>query len=310
MQESWTETQGYAGQGAEGGGRHLKRGRLNVGLSERWITAIAGGAMVAWGLQRRDGPGITIAALGGMLVARGATGHCPAYQALGVNTSSGARENTAVPYELGIRVDRAITINRPASELYQFWRQFENLPRFMKHVHAVRQLEGNRSHWVARAPLYRKVEWDAEVINEEENRLIGWRSLPGSQVDSAGSVHFIQLPGDLGTEVRVSMQYNPPLGTVGKWLARIAGEDPVHTVLEDLHRFKQLMETGEIATTEGQTSGRRQLDESSQRLSGRSRSYRGAKPFDTEDEVETGSEMSFPASDPPTYMSTGEDRTY
>jgi hypothetical protein len=140
--------------------------------------------------------------------------------------------------------------------LYQFWRNFENLPKFMHHLESVQNTGDNRSHWVARGPLGTRVAWDAEVITERPNELIGWRSLEGSQADTAGSVHFTPAPGDRGTEVRVVMKYNPPLGKVGAAIAWLFAQEPGQQVADDLRRLKQLMETGEIPTTAGQPTGR------------------------------------------------------
>jgi uncharacterized membrane protein len=121
----------------------------------------------------------------------------------------------------------------------------ENLPRIMRHLDSVKGTGGNRSHWVAKAPLGLSVEWDAEVHNQRPNELIAWRSLEGSQVDTAGSVHFRRTPGGRGTEIQVVLKYDPPGGKVGAGLARLLGESPEQQIEEDLRRFKQLMETGE-----------------------------------------------------------------
>jgi uncharacterized membrane protein len=135
--------------------------------------------------------------------------------------------------------------------LYQFWRNLENLPKFMSHLQSVRNLGNLRSHWVARGPLGVGVSWDAEIITERENELIGWRSLPGSAVDNAGSVHFRRGPGGRGTEVKVTLKYDPPAGKVGAAVARLFGSAPEQEIQDDLRRLKQLMETGEVPTTQG-----------------------------------------------------------
>jgi uncharacterized membrane protein len=222
----------------------------NVGDTERWVSAISGGVLALYGLTRRTPAGIALAAVGGELLYRGATGRCHVYQAIGVNTAG--------PGHYGIKVDAATTINRSPEELYRFWRVFENLPRFMKHLESVTRMDDRRSHWVARAPGGKTVEWDAEITDERENQLIAWRSQEGSQVDNVGSVRFDRAPGGRGTIVRVSLQYNPPGGIVGATLAKLFGEEPQQQISEDLRRFKQMMEAGEVPTTEGQPSGRRQ----------------------------------------------------
>jgi uncharacterized membrane protein len=236
----------------------LRRGSAregaNVGELERWMSLIGGGVLALDGLRRGSLGGIAEAILGGGLIQRGMTGHCGVYAALGVNT---ARRNpaAAVSAARGVKVVKAVTIQKPADELYRFWRDFGNLPRFMRHLESVTS-EGNRSHWVARGPAGFCAEWDAEIINEEPGRLIAWRSLEGSQVSTAGSVHFTPAPAGRGTEVRVVLKYDPPAGKLGALFAKLFGEAPEQQIQEDLRRFKQLTEAGEIPTTQGQTSCR------------------------------------------------------
>lgn len=266
---------------------------VNVSTAERWGSLLAGGALTFAGLKRRGPLGYVLAALGGDLIRRGATGHCYVYQALGMHTDEKKPgEHVSVPYELGVRVDKSITVNKPREEIYRFWRNLENLPRFMQHLESVKTFDEKRSHWCAKAPAGKTVEWDAEVINESENILIGWRSLEGSDVDHAGSVHFDDAPEGRGTEVKVSLQYNPPGGAIGAMIAKLFGEEPSQQIQEDLHRFKQLMETGEIITTEGQSSGRAAKREIKS-VDGHKKSNDVA--------VMHGSELSFPASDPPSW---------
>lgn len=150
----------------------------------------------------------------------------------------------------GIHVTQCCTINVPANQLFQFWRRFENLPQFMTHLESVTSSEGGTSHWKAKAPFGQKVEWDAEIISEQPNRLIAWRSLSGADVENAGSVRFVETK-DRGTEVHVVIDYIPPAGKFGNMLAKVIGEDPSSNLREDLRRFKQLMETGEMATPAG-----------------------------------------------------------
>ncbi len=156
----------------------------------------------------------------------------------------------------GIRVEQSVTINRAPEELYNFWRNFQNLPRFMRHLVSVQTTSETRSHWVANAPAGTAVEWEAEIINDQPGKLIAWRSLEGADVDNAGSVRFEKATGGRGTFVRVTLQYDPPGGTLGSIIAKLFGEEPKGQIQEDLGRFKQLMETGEIATTVGQSSAR------------------------------------------------------
>jgi uncharacterized membrane protein len=153
-------------------------------------------------------------------------------------------------------VRRALTINRPRSEVYVYWRQLENLPRFMEHLESVTELDGRRSHWVAKGPAGTDVEWDAEIVQEVQDEYIAWRSIGESEVDNRGEVRFTDAPAGRGTEVHAFFTYDPPAGPIGKAIARIFGEDPDTQTKEDLRRFKQLLEAGEIPTTEGQPSGR------------------------------------------------------
>ena len=143
-------------------------------------------------------------------------------------------------------VRKSVTILQPRERLYEFWRDFENLPRFMQHLEHVEDLGGGRSHWVAKAPLGRTVEWDAETIEDVPNKLIAWRSLPGSDVQNSGSVRFKDAPGDRGTEIVVEIQYDVPGGSFGAALARLFAEDPGAQLRDDLRRFKQVVEAGEV----------------------------------------------------------------
>jgi len=226
---------------------------------------VAGGALAAYAFKRRSVPGGTAALAGAALLYRGATGHCDVYQALGVNRVRGhgtgvmADRGSDTRQQLGggagVHAEESVTINRPIAEVYRFWRNFENLPKLMKHLESVSTRDAGVSHWVARGPAGMKVEWDARIINEIDDKLIGWQSLDGSMVSTAGSVNFRETPR--GTDVRVHLQYNPPAGKLGAAVARLFGEDPSVQIHEDLRRFKQLMETGEIPTTDGQPRGGR-----------------------------------------------------
>lgn len=150
---------------------------------------------------------------------------------------------------MGIDVKKSVIINKSSEELYSFWRKFENLPRFMNHIESVKNLDDKRSHWVVKAPLGAKVEWDAEIINENEPKTIVWQSLEGADVDNTGSVAFTPTDDGSGTEVKVTMKYNPPGGAVGAVVAKFFGENPEQQLEEDLNRFKQVMETGKIPPT-------------------------------------------------------------
>jgi uncharacterized membrane protein len=146
----------------------------------------------------------------------------------------------------GVDVVEAITINRPRHEVYAFWHNFENFPRFMAHLESVQRIDEQRSHWKARAPAGAAVEWDAEITEDRPNELIAWRSLPDSQVPNSGQVRFRDAPGNRGTEVIVELKYQPPGGKIGALIAKLFGEEPGQQVKGDLRRLKQVMEIGEI----------------------------------------------------------------
>ncbi len=150
-----------------------------------------------------------------------------------------------------IQVEQVVTINRSIDEVYGFWRDFANFPRFMRHLEEVEVLNDSRSRWTATAPAGMTVRWDAEIVQDREGEWLAWRSLPGSQVENSGSVRFSPAPGARGTEVRVQLQYTPPAGQVGRVIAKLFGEEPKQQVREDLRRFKQLMEAGEVALSDG-----------------------------------------------------------
>jgi len=153
-----------------------------------------------------------------------------------------AEANGAAAEINGIRVEKSVIINRDRADLYHFWRNFRNLPQIMNHLEEVRELSPTRSHWVAKAPVGTKVEWDAEVTHDQENELIAWRSLEGATVANAGSVRFLHF-AEHETEVRVSLEYAPPGGWLGAFIATLFGENPEQQIAEDLAQFKRRMES-------------------------------------------------------------------
>jgi uncharacterized membrane protein len=226
------------------------RSRRNISDAERWVSMAAGSALALYGLSRRSRSGWILALFGGWLVQRGASAHCYTYDLLGICTAeSGTDTRRALGGRAGTHVEESVTINRPAAELYRFWRNLENLPRFMTHLESVERITDTLSRWTAKGPGGTRVEWNAEIINEVPNQVIGWRSIEGSDVVSAGSVNFEKADPGLGTRVRVKLQYSPPGGRVGAALARLVGRDAATRIREDLRNFKQLVESGEIATS-------------------------------------------------------------
>lgn len=214
--------------------------------TERWASIVGGSAMVLLGLQDRSLRGILTAIAGGGLAYHGATSQKSITETVG----------EAINLQQSIKVEKTVTINKHVGELYAFWHNFENLPAFMKHLQSVKVLDERRSHWVANAPLGATVEWDAEVITDQQNHLIAWASVEGSDVENSGFVRFQPAPGDRGTEVKVVLEYSIPGGALAAAIAKLFGEEPEQQIGDDLRRFKMLMETGEIATTEGQSRGR------------------------------------------------------
>jgi uncharacterized membrane protein len=258
---------------------------VNISQAERIASAIGGGLLASIGLKKRTPAGIALAVLGGDLLRRGITGHCYAYEALGIHTADKGQgaATTSVPHGTGMRVDKSITIARPPQEVYTFWHDLNNLARFMTNVESVTDLGAGKSHWVVKGPAGRKIEWDAIIHNEEEGRMIAWRTLEGAAVQHAGSVWFKEAPAGRGTEVKVELQYNPPAGMIGAAIAQLWGKDPGQQISEDLHRLKQILEAGEIATTEGQPRGKQSHEP------------------ERDGDVHQASVESFPASDSPAY---------
>ncbi len=231
---------------------------INVGEWERMASTLGGGMLAIWGLTRGSLLGWVGAAIGGSLVYRGVTGHCSTYQALGINTADkphGSQSVIAAGH--GVKVEQSIVIDRSPAECFRFWRRLENLPRFMSHLAEVREISSTRSHWAARAPLGIRVEWDAEIINEREPEIIAWRSLPTSDIQTAGSVHFTKARSGRATELQVIMKYDFPGGSIGSGLARWFGQHPDDQVREDLQRFKQLLETEQSFSGSGASGGMR-----------------------------------------------------
>jgi uncharacterized membrane protein len=195
-------------------------------------------ALVLYGLTRRNKTGLAIATAGGLV----------AYKQARSQAQNSKQTATAV-----------FRVNTTSTEAYKLWRNFESLPRFMAHLDAVRVLDDRRSEWTAKGPLDSRVRWKAEIIEDEPNRRIAWRSLPGSQLETSGWVEFRDDPQGRGSTVRAQVEYSNPLGAVGLGLLTALGKNPDFVIKEDLRRFKALLEAGEAPTTVGQTHGPRGL---------------------------------------------------
>lgn len=237
-------------------GSSIAAGRpVNVGPVERVMSAVAGALLAKHGLKQRSLAGLFAAAAGGALAYRGASGHCHVYEALGVNTAQDRANQPGVRAQQGVKCEKSLTIQRSAEDLYRRWRRFEDLPQIMESIERIDPLDEKRSHWVAKGPTGARLEWDAEIINEQPRQLIAWRSLPGGEVDTAGSVHFEPAAGNRGTVVRVSLKYDPPGGKMTAKLADLFQSGLERRLTKDLRRFKQVMEAGEAPTIAGQSRG-------------------------------------------------------
>jgi len=213
--------------------------RMNVGKWER-VGSIAAGAALLYVANRQTGRRNAAAATAAGLMFRGLSGYCPVNALVGRDSRRRVLRRqdsrTALAGPRGVHVLESIVVGADPSTVYQFWRNLSNLPLFMRHLERVDVLDSMRSHWVAKAPAGMKVEWDAEIINDVESRLIAWKSIGTPDVVSAGSVRFRPVAG--GTEITVHMQYDPPAGKLGAWIAEMFGEEPSQTIRQDLWRLK------------------------------------------------------------------------
>ena len=214
----------------------------------RLASLVGGAALLTLAARDRSWRSVGLALAGAPLVWRGATGSWPIQR----TAAEPAAETESVPAP----IQASVTIGRPRQELWEFWRRLENLPRFMRHVESVEDLGNGRSRWVAKSPVGLQVDWEAEITGENEGRHLAWRSLPGSRIHNAGSVDFEDAPAGRGTIVRVEIEAHPG-NVLGRAVGRALSPMTRQQVHEDLRRFKNLMEAGEIPTTDGQPAGRR-----------------------------------------------------
>jgi uncharacterized membrane protein len=215
----------------------------NISDWERAGSIIAGTAIGALALSRREGRLPAAAAAGGLLL-RGFAGYCPV-SALAGRNSRYRDSREALGGSGGVHVLESITIARPLDEVFRFWRTLSNLPRFMRHLERVEELDRTRSRWTARGPAGLRVSWDAHIINEIPNEVMGWQSVGDADVISAGSVHFKPAPNG-GTELVVHLQYEPPAGQLGAWFASLFGEEASQQIREDLRRLQDYLEAGKL----------------------------------------------------------------
>jgi uncharacterized membrane protein len=204
----------------------------------RIVALLAGASIAAFGLTRRSatraamvGTGLTIASFATRTQDRRKSGEASA--------------------------DATIIVNAPRERVYSFWRDFQNLPRFMNHLKSVKVTDGRHSRWIAYGPFNKEIEWDAEITNEQQNDRIEWRSIEGSDVDMQGSVEFSDATGKRGTLIDVQIAYRGAGSGVAHGVIALMGKDPSFLMRQDMRRFKALLESGEIPTTEGQSHGPR-----------------------------------------------------
>ncbi len=218
--------------------------QVNVGPAERKASMVGGAALAASGVRSlvkgKYLPGLAMMVAGGMFLYRGKTGHCDLYQAMGVDTVH--------THDSGLHIEKVVTIGLPPQQVYEFWRNLENLPQFMRHIDSV-QVTGERtSHWKAVGPGGLTAEWDAEMMEDTPGQQISWHSVGSADVPNKGTVEFKQAPANRGTEVRVSIDYYPPGGAAGKAAAKAAHGINAQQLEEDLKRLKQILEVGEQTT--------------------------------------------------------------
>jgi uncharacterized membrane protein len=236
--------------------RRHRKGEASLGNTERLVSGLAGAALLAFTLRKKRLRPVLLPVASG-LIAKAFTGYSAKRVLKGLRRGEDDVSAAAsVGRGQGVKVEQSVTINRPVVEVYRFWRNFENLPRFMDHLESVAVIDESRSHWVAKGPAGTRVEWDAVIHNEIDDELIAWRSLPGSDVNNAGSVHFTPTADGTCTDVRVVLSYEPPAGSVGAAMARLLGEEPSKQVDDDLRRFKQVMDSGDVVAGSRPSAGR------------------------------------------------------
>ena len=234
MQSSYSESNGNKPQ-------NYGTNVINVNSRER-IVSVAVGAFLLARLLKKGG--LMKALVGGYLVYRGASGNCPVYGQIQRSRYTDKAES--------VNIRTTLIVNKPRHEVYDFWRKLENLPLFMSHLKTVKEIDETKSHWEANVPgNVTTINWDAEIVKEEEGRMISWRSLPGATVENAGKVDFQDALGRQGTELRIVISYRPPAGKVGSGIAWLLNPMFKKMIRNDVKNFKQYIETGYLQATEG-----------------------------------------------------------
>lgn len=231
---------------------------VNVGKTERLASVLGGAGLALVGARRKGVGGALLGLAGAALIARGATGHSFVYQALELDTSEGKQTRGQVELDdgEGVSVNASITVHRPPADAYAFWRDFTHAPRYMDRIAAVEVLDDVRTRWTATGPLGRSWTWESEVVEDRPGELIAWESLPGAELPNRGWVQFLPAGSDRGeTEVRYFVEIDPPGGVIGHAIASAFHAAPREMVRDDLRRFRQILEAGEVAATSGQPGG-------------------------------------------------------
>jgi uncharacterized membrane protein len=224
---------------------HLLLWEKNVGETERAFSLMGGLGLLIAGFAKRGFSGVAMGVLGALLMQRGASGHCSMYQRFGISGADSARPG--VPDNIGVNLVRSVLIEKPAEELFAFWRHLPNIARLSPRIKEIERLDERRSHWIVQTPWGQRLEWNALLINEHPNALLAWESEPGADVEHAGSIRFENEPHGLGTVVSINLEYNPPGGLLGR-LAMLLYARRIRREIEHvLAQFKSLIEKGEPA---------------------------------------------------------------
>ncbi|MDB5195927.1 MAG: hypothetical protein JWP88_297 [Flaviaesturariibacter sp.] len=216
-----------------------RSGVVNVGQNERLISTALGAFLLSSGINnlfKHPVNSLIKTAIGGMLLYRGASGHCPVYSSLG--------KTKDVEHTSAVNIRTNMIVNKPKDEVYAFWRKLENLPLFMKHLAAVTEIDAKHSHWEAAVPgNIGKIKWNAEIVKEEEGEMIGWQSIANSMINNAGKVVFSEALGGQGTELEVVISYHPPAGELGAGIAKALNPVFERIIRQDVMNFKEYIET-------------------------------------------------------------------
>jgi uncharacterized membrane protein len=241
---------------------------LQVSCESRLLSLIGGGAAIGFGARRGAFWRPIFYVVGAELLTFGLFGHY-FHEVVGLKRAGQDTPNRRIIHQLGVQIRQSINIDRPVADVYDFFRNFERLPAFMDHLQSVKIYDDKRSHWTAKGPMGTAVEWDAEIISDDPNRLISWRSINTPDVETAGSVRFVPLSRNR-TLLRLSMQYLPPAGVLGTVVAKLLGEEPDQQIKDDLLRFKELMESGTgTPSSQGTTNAHLDADTSPDSTTGR-----------------------------------------